>query len=104
MHLVVTLYSLLILLSTVTASFSIHAYAGCPSNRSHKPLIMPIVCSIGWFLVSIDQLIRATSPSMAPANTEALVLLTIATLAALLYFVVHYLRERHILCHAHHSE
>ena len=104
MHLAVILYSSLILLSAVTASFSIHAYTGCPSNRSHKPLIMPIVCSVGWFIVGVDQLIQYVTHTVDHSSEEATIILTIATLAALLYFVVHYLRERHLLCHIHTSE
>ena len=104
MHTVVILYSLLMLLAAVTASFSVQAYSGCPSSRSHKPLIMPIVCSLGWFLVSVDQIIRHITKSPEPANAEAMVILTIATLVALLYFVAHYLRERHTLCGISKSE
>jgi len=104
MHLIVILYSTLILLAAVTASFSVHAYTGCPSNRSPRPLILPIICSVGWFIVGVDQLIQYATQVVDSSSEAAIITLTIATLAALLYFVIHYLRERHLLCHIHSQE
>lgn len=98
MRFVVMSYALLILISLVAAMFSIWAYHTCPANRNHKPLIFPIVCSISWFLVGVDQLVAVMIGTHGTIDGLTLILLITVTIVALVYFVNSYVMLRHQAC------
>ena len=98
MRFVVLSYALLILISLVAAMFSIWAYHTCPANRSHRPLTFPIICSIAWFLVGIDQLVAVMNKTHGTVDGLTLVLLTSVTIVALIWFVNSYVMLRHQAC------
>lgn len=103
MRFVILAYALLIMVSLVASMFSIWAYHTCPSNRSHRPLIFPIICSISWFLVGIDQLIAIMNKTHGTIDGLTLVLLTSITIVALIYFVNSYVMLRHQACPLPHT-
>lgn len=98
MRFVVLAYASLILISLIASMFSIWAYHSCPANRSHRPLIFPIVCSISWFLVGVDQLVAVINRTHGTIDGLTLVLLTTITIVALIYFVNSYVMLRHQEC------
>lgn len=104
MSILVVVYSSLILISILSTAYSLWAYSICPSNRSHRPLIFPIVCSIAWFLVSIDQLVAIMNNTHNTVDGLTMVVLIVATLTALLYFVQHYVQGRNLSCSLHRQE
>lgn len=95
---VVLSYAFLILISLVASMYTMWAYSACPSNRSHRPLIFPIMCSISWFLVGVDQLVATIGRKHGSVDGITVVLLIGVTLAALLYFVHGYVMVRHQAC------
>jgi heme/copper-type cytochrome/quinol oxidase subunit 3 len=104
MSVLVIVYATLILVSVLSTAYTLYAYHMCPSNRSHRPLILPIVCSIAWFLVSVDQLVAMMHQAHGTMDGLTMVMLITVTLAALLYFVQHYVQGRSLSCAIHHSE
>ena len=100
----VYIYALLILVSIVSTCYSLWAYQHCPSNRSHRPLVFPIVCSISWFLISVDQLVAVIRRTHGSTDGLTMVMLVALTLAALLYFVQNYVQTRGLACAIHPSE
>ena len=96
---VITLaYALLILISLVASMYTMWAYSVCPANRSHRPLIFPMMCSIAWFLVGVDQLVATIGKRHGSVDGLTIVILVAITLGALLYFVHGYLMVRHQAC------
>jgi len=104
MSLLVVVYSTLILVSVLATGYALWAYHLCPSNRSHRPLILPIVCSIAWFIVSVDQLVALVHKAHGTVDGLTMVMLITVTLVALLYFVQHYVQGRNLSCIIHNSE
>ena len=104
MSVLVIVYATLILVSVLSTAYTLWAYHQCPSNRSHRPLILPIMCSIAWFLVSIDQLVAVMHRSHGTVDGLTMVMLITVTLAALLYFVQHYVQGRADACLIHRQE
>lgn len=98
MRFVILTYALLIFVSLVSAIYTMWAYHHCPNNRSHKPLVFPMVCSIAWFLVAIDQLAALTTKTHGSVDGATFVVLISITLIALIYFVKAYILERHRAC------
>lgn len=96
---VITLaYAFLILIALFASMYTMWAYNACPSNRSHKPLVFPIMCSISWFLVGVDQLVATIGRKHGSVDGVTIVLLIAITLGALLYFVHGYVMVRHQAC------
>ena len=104
MSVLVIVYATLILVSVLSTAYTLWAYHQCPSNRSHRPLILPIVCSVAWFLVSIDQLVAVMRRVHGTVDGLTMVMLIAVTLAALLYFVQHYVQGRAAACRIHPQE
>lgn len=104
MSILVVVYATLILVSVLSTAYTLWAYHLCPSNRSHRPLVLPIVCSIAWFLVSVDQLIALMHKAHGTVDGLTMVMLITVTLASLLYFVQHYVQGRSLSCVLHHRE
>lgn len=98
MNMFVMAYALLIFVSLLASIYTLWAYHHCPSNRSHRPLIFPIMCSIAWFLVSVEQLVAYVKRTHGTVDGMTMVVLISATLIALLYFVKHYIMGRHQAC------
>ncbi len=80
-------YAFLILVALVASMYTMWAYSACPSNRNHRPLIFPIICSMSWFLVGVDQLVATIGKKHGSVDGLTVVLLIAVTLGALLYFV-----------------
>ena len=104
MSVLVIVYATLILISVLSTAYTLWAYHQCPSNRNHRPLILPIVCSVAWFLVSIDQLVAVLRRVHGTVDGLTMVMLITVTLAALLYFVHHYVQGRAASCPIHPQE
>ena len=104
MSVLVLVYATLILVSVLSTAYTLWAYHQCPSNRSHRPLILPIVCSVAWFLVSIDQLVAVMHRVHGTVDGLTMVMLITVTLVALLYFVQHYVQGRSASCPIHAPE
>lgn len=104
MSVLVIVYATLILVSVLSTAYTLWAYHQCPSNRNHRPLILPIVCSVAWFLVSIDQLVAVMRRVHGTVDGLTMVMLIAVTLAALLYFVQHYVQSRADSCPIHTQE
>lgn len=104
MSLLVLVYATLILVSVLSTAYTLWAYHQCPSNRSHRPLILPIVCSVAWFLVSIDQLVAVVRRVHGTVDGITMLMLITVTLAALLYFVQYYVHGRSEACLIHRQE
>lgn len=98
MNLFVLAYAGLILVSLLAVMYTLWAYHHCPSNRSHRPLVFPIMCSIAWFLVGVEQLIAYVKRAHGTVDSITMIVLTIVTLIALLYFVKAYILQRHQAC------
>lgn len=95
---VVLAYAFLILVALLASIYCMWAYSACPVNRNPRPLIFPIMCSISWFLVGVDQLVATISRKHGSVDGLTVVLLIGVTLAALLYFVHGYTMVRHQAC------
>lgn len=104
MSVLVIVYATLILVSVLSTAYTLWAYHQCPSNSSHRPWILPIVCSVAWFLVSIDQLVAVMHRVHGTVDGLTMVMLITVTLAALLYFVQHYVQGRSAACRIHTQE
>lgn len=98
MNWIIMLYALLILISLVASIYTLWAYHHCPDNRSHRPLIFPIVCSMAWFLVGIEQLVAYVKHTHGSVDGFTMIGLVIVTLVALLYFVKAYVLHRQHIC------
>lgn len=93
MNPVVTVFASLILVSLLATIYSFWAYHNCPDCKSHRPLIFPIICSIAWFLIGVDQLVAYQHKTHGTADGVTILLLIIVTLVALVYFVKDYVME-----------
>lgn len=94
----VYIYAGLILVSIVSTGYTLWAYHHCPCHKSHRPLIFPIICSIAWFIVSLDQLIAIILKTHDSSDGLTVILLIIITLIALLYFVKNYVQTQNAEC------
>lgn len=92
------LYASLILAALYTCGYSIWCYYECPATRSHRPYILPIFISVGWFFFGIDGLLAIATHTTEQADSKAVLLLSVSTLVALFVFVYHYRRSRRS-CH-----
>ena len=104
MSVLVIVYATLILVSVLSTAYTLWAYHQCPNNRSHRPWILPIVCSVAWFLVSIDQLVAVMRRVHGTVDGLTMVMLIAVTLAALLYFVQPHVHGRSSACRIHTQE
>lgn len=94
----VYIYAGLILISIVATCYTLWAYHHCPCDKSQRPLIFPIICSIAWFLVSVDQMIAIILHTHDSSDGLTVILLIIITLIALLYFVRNYVHTQNATC------
>lgn len=95
MRLVIIVHALLILVSLISLAYSLVSYHTCPENRNHRPLILPIFCSLAWFLVAIDSLVAQVQRVHGSTDGVVIILLVCVTLAALIYFAISYSKGRH---------
>ena len=94
MNEIAALYTALVLISVYTCGYSIWCYYECPATRSHKPYAFPMFISVGWFFFGINGLLTINSQYQTRMDAIAVLLLSAATLLALLVFVYHYRRGR----------
>lgn len=94
MNAITALYTALILVSVYTCGYSIWCYYECPNTRSHRPYVFPIFVSVGWFFFAMNGLITIAAGKGTRMDGYAVLLLSVATLVALLIFVYHYRRGR----------
>ena len=94
MNEIAALYTALVLISVYTCGYSIWCYYECPATRSHKPYVFPMFLSVGWFFFGINGLLTVNSQDQARMDAISVLLLSAATLLALLVFVYHYRRSR----------
>lgn len=98
MNIFVLAYAGLILVSLLAVLYTLWAYHHCPSNRSHRPLVFPFICSLAWFLVGVEQLVAYIRRTHGSVDGITMIVLISVTLIALLYFVKHYIFQRHQAC------
>lgn len=98
MPFLVVIYAGLILVSIVATCYTLWAYHHCPCNKSHRPLIFPIICSIAWFIVSVDQLVSMLEHTHDSSDGLTSIMLIILTLIAMLYFVKNYVQIQTTEC------
>lgn len=97
----VYIYAGLLLTSIVATCYTLWAYHHCPCDKSHRPLIFPIICSIAWFIVSLDQLVAIITKSHDSSDGLTVIMLISLTLVALLYFVRNYVHTQNATCSVH---
>jgi len=93
MHLGEVVFSTLLLTSLLSTAYSIYGYHELIKLKDHKVLIMPILCSACWFILSIDALLmlgRGMEPEFEGISTITLVVMTLISMN---YFIKHYLRD-----------
>lgn len=98
MSTVVISYAILILISLLATAYTLWAYQHCPENKSHRPLVFPLICSIAWFLVAVEQLVAYGNHTHGTVDGITMLLLISATLASLLYFIKAYILCKHSVC------
>ena len=94
MNEITALYTALVLISVYTCGYSIWCYYEYSATRSHKPYVFPMFLSVGWFFFGINGLLIINSQEQARMDAISVLLLSAATLLALLVFVYHYRRGR----------
>ena len=88
-------YASLLLLSAGLSFYSIWCYYECPVTRSHRPYVLPVFVSVGWFFFAINGLVTQATRLPGPrVDVPALTLLAAATLVSLAIFITYYRRGR----------
>lgn len=94
MHLITMAYTSLILASLVATVYTVWAYNSCPVDRSHRPLVFPMICSMAWFLVSTDTAVAHFRGTHGSVDGTTVIVLIVVTLISIISFTKAYVKER----------